>query len=73
VGRKRAAVGARGGTPDPRRGSEVRVSAKDWGEPVPEIERLRAAGCEISTAATGMAAFVYLPTDSKDFPAAQTP
>lgn len=30
-----------------RRGSEVRVSAKDWGEPVPEIERLRAAGCEI--------------------------
>jgi len=30
-----------------RHGSEVHVSAKDWGEPVPEIERLRAAGCEI--------------------------
>jgi glycosyltransferase involved in cell wall biosynthesis len=30
-----------------RRGNEVRVSAKDWGEPVPEVERLREAGCQI--------------------------
>jgi glycosyltransferase involved in cell wall biosynthesis len=30
-----------------RRGNEVRVSVKDWGKPVPEIERLRSAGCRI--------------------------
>ncbi len=30
-----------------RRGNEVRVSAKDWGERVPEVEALRAAGCQI--------------------------
>jgi glycosyltransferase involved in cell wall biosynthesis len=30
-----------------RRGNEVRVSAKDWGEPVPQIERLRSAGCRV--------------------------
>jgi len=30
-----------------RRGDEVRVSAKDWGERVPQIERLRLAGCKI--------------------------
>src|ERR1039458_843670 len=30
-----------------RRGNEVRVSAKDWGEPVPQIERLRSAGCQV--------------------------
>ena len=30
-----------------RRGNEVRVSAKDWGEPVSQVERLRAAGCKI--------------------------
>lgn len=31
-----------------RRGVEVRVSVKRWNEPVPEIERLRSAGCKIS-------------------------
>jgi glycosyltransferase involved in cell wall biosynthesis len=30
-----------------RQGNEVRVSAKDWGKPVPQIERLRSAGCQI--------------------------
>ena len=30
-----------------RRGNEVRVSVKDWGEPVPQIEQLRSAGCQI--------------------------
>ena len=30
-----------------RRGNEVRVSVKDWGNPVPQIERLRSAGCKI--------------------------
>jgi glycosyltransferase involved in cell wall biosynthesis len=30
-----------------RRGNEVRVSAKDWGKPVPQVERLRLAGCQI--------------------------
>ena len=30
-----------------RRGNEVRVSAKDWGKPIPQIERLRSAGCQI--------------------------
>ena len=30
-----------------RLGNEVRVSAKDWGRPVPQIERLRSAGCQI--------------------------
>jgi glycosyltransferase involved in cell wall biosynthesis len=30
-----------------RRGNEVRVSVKDWGTPVPQIEKLRAAGCRI--------------------------
>jgi glycosyltransferase involved in cell wall biosynthesis len=30
-----------------RVGNEVRVSAKDWGKPVPQIERLRSAGCQI--------------------------
>jgi glycosyltransferase involved in cell wall biosynthesis len=30
-----------------RRGNEVRVSAKDWGEPVAQIERLRSAGCQV--------------------------
>src|SRR6266404_1906501 len=30
-----------------RSGNEVRVSAKDWGKPVPQIERLRLAGCQI--------------------------
>ena len=30
-----------------RRGNEVRVSAKDWGKLVPQIERLRSAGCRI--------------------------
>jgi glycosyltransferase involved in cell wall biosynthesis len=30
-----------------RRGNEVRVSAKDWGGPVPQIEHLRSAGCRI--------------------------
>jgi glycosyltransferase involved in cell wall biosynthesis len=30
-----------------RSGEEVRISVKDWGKPVPEIERLRAAGCQI--------------------------
>jgi glycosyltransferase involved in cell wall biosynthesis len=28
-------------------GNEVRVSVKDWGKPVPQIERLRSAGCRI--------------------------
>jgi glycosyltransferase involved in cell wall biosynthesis len=30
-----------------RQGNEVRVSAKDWGRPVPQIEHLRSAGCQI--------------------------
>jgi glycosyltransferase involved in cell wall biosynthesis len=30
-----------------RAGNEVRVSVKDWGKPVPQIEQLRAAGCQI--------------------------
>jgi glycosyltransferase involved in cell wall biosynthesis len=30
-----------------RQGNEVRVCAKDWGEPVPQIERLRPVGCRI--------------------------
>jgi len=30
-----------------RRGNEVRVSIKDWGKTVPQIERLRSAGCRI--------------------------
>jgi len=30
-----------------RQGNEVRISAKDWGKPVPQIEKLRAAGCQI--------------------------
>jgi glycosyltransferase involved in cell wall biosynthesis len=30
-----------------RRGNEVRVSVKDWGRAVPQIERLRSAGCQI--------------------------
>jgi glycosyltransferase involved in cell wall biosynthesis len=30
-----------------REGNEVRVSVKDWGKPVPQIERLRSAGCQI--------------------------
>src|SRR6266852_4432342 len=28
-------------------GNEVRVSVKDWGEPVPQIEHLRSVGCQI--------------------------
>jgi glycosyltransferase involved in cell wall biosynthesis len=30
-----------------RLGHEVRVSAKDWGGPVPQIERLRSVGCKV--------------------------
>lgn len=30
-----------------RQGNEVRVSVKDWGRPIPQIERLRAAGCVV--------------------------
>jgi glycosyltransferase involved in cell wall biosynthesis len=30
-----------------RSGSEVRVSVRDWGKVVPQIERLRSAGCRI--------------------------
>jgi glycosyltransferase involved in cell wall biosynthesis len=30
-----------------RRGNEVRVSVKDWGKPVAQIEQLRSAGCQI--------------------------
>jgi len=30
-----------------RRGNEVRVSVKDWGVSVPQIEKLRTAGCQI--------------------------
>jgi glycosyltransferase involved in cell wall biosynthesis len=30
-----------------RGGNEVRVSVRDWGEPIPQIEHLRSAGCEI--------------------------
>jgi glycosyltransferase involved in cell wall biosynthesis len=30
-----------------RQGNEVRVSAKPWGEPVQQIERLRSAGCQV--------------------------
>jgi glycosyltransferase involved in cell wall biosynthesis len=28
-------------------GNEVRVSVKDWGEPVPQVERLRSSGCQM--------------------------
>jgi glycosyltransferase involved in cell wall biosynthesis len=28
-------------------GNEVRVSAKDWGDRVPQVDRLRSSGCEI--------------------------
>ena len=28
-------------------GNDVRVSAKDWGTPVPQVERLRTAGCKL--------------------------
>src|SRR5215475_10353589 len=28
-------------------GNDVRVSVKDWGDPVPQVERLREAGCRI--------------------------
>ena len=30
-----------------RQGNEVRISAKDWGRPIPQIEHLRSAGCKI--------------------------
>ena len=30
-----------------RSGNEVRISTKDWGEPLPHIERLRLAGCKV--------------------------
>src|ERR1700682_5835345 len=30
-----------------RGGNEVRVSVKDWGRPIPQIEHLREAGCQI--------------------------
>jgi hypothetical protein len=30
-----------------RGGNEVRVSVKDWGKPVPQIEQLRSSGCQI--------------------------
>jgi len=30
-----------------RQGNEVRVSVRDWGKPVPQIENLRLAGCQI--------------------------
>ena len=30
-----------------RRGNQVRISVKDWGQHVPQIERLRSAGCQI--------------------------
>jgi hypothetical protein len=30
-----------------RTGNEVRISVKDWSRPVPQIEHLRAAGCQI--------------------------
>src|ERR1017187_5615688 len=52
-----AQVGPGGGGSEPlgssaaehlaRRGNEVRVSVKDWGTPVPQIEHLRSAGCQI--------------------------
>src|SRR6266481_5326578 len=29
------------------KGIDVRVSVRDWGEPIPEIESLRSAGCQI--------------------------
>jgi hypothetical protein len=36
-----------------RRGNEVRVSVKDWGELVPQVENLRSAGCREFLAAKG--------------------
>jgi glycosyltransferase involved in cell wall biosynthesis len=30
-----------------RDGNEVRLSVRDWGRPIPQIEHLRAAGCQI--------------------------
>ena len=41
-----------------RRGNEVRVSVKDWGEPVPQIERLRLAGCQIFYRRNPMPSFI---------------
>ena len=30
-----------------KRGMEVRVSVRDWGSPIPQVEHLRSAGCQI--------------------------
>lgn len=30
-----------------RSGNQVRISVKDWGRPIPQVERLRSAGCQI--------------------------
>jgi glycosyltransferase involved in cell wall biosynthesis len=38
-------------------GNEVRVSVKNWGEPVPQIERLREAGCKILYRENGIPPF----------------
>jgi glycosyltransferase involved in cell wall biosynthesis len=53
-----------------RSGNEVRISVKDWGRPIPEIERLRAAGCQIFTRSYRLPSFflrqfyrVFPPTD----------
>src|SRR3984957_9162552 len=40
-----------------RSGNEVRVSVKDWGKPVPEIEHLRVAGCQIFSRAYRLPSF----------------
>jgi glycosyltransferase involved in cell wall biosynthesis len=40
-----------------RGGNEVRISVKDWGRPVPEIEHLRAAGCQIFSRAYRLPSF----------------
>lgn len=32
-----------------RQGNDVRISVKDWGRPIPQIERLHSAGCRIFT------------------------
>jgi glycosyltransferase involved in cell wall biosynthesis len=40
-----------------RTGNEVRISTRDWGRPVPQIERLRAAGCQIFSRSYSLPSF----------------
>ena len=42
-----------------RRGNEVRVSVKDWGKPVPQIEQLRSVGCQVFYRDYRLPSFIY--------------